>query len=279
MSLTTAEVLEKAALACDLVFDLFGGVSTLILIDTEKVLRIHEGQLKPGLKKGDVMPAGTLAREAVRTGNRIVREVSSSQSQFGYAYVSMAVPIKAPDETVIGALAWSSPIDQQEILRDAVSQLKEMSMHTDVASREIAKSATELAEAVSALAGKTEETKKEVHTIVEVIDLIKQIANQTNLLALNAAIEAARVGEQGRGFAVVAEEVRRLAQGTGNSVKEMSSKLKHISEVIEIIANQVAKLDEFAQHQAAATEEISAAMSEIGSSAEKIQSVANTLTR
>lgn len=73
MSLTTAEVLEKAALACDLVFDLFGGVSTLILIDTEKVLRIHEGQLKPGLKKGDVMPAGTLAREAVRTGNRIVR--------------------------------------------------------------------------------------------------------------------------------------------------------------------------------------------------------------
>lgn len=64
--------------------------------------------------------------------------------------------------------------------------------------------------------------------IGRMLALITNIADQTNLLALNAAIEAARAGVHGRGFAVVAEEVRKLAEESGQAALE-------ITELVRII--------------------------------------------
>ena len=62
-----------------------------------------------------------------------------------------------------------------------------------------------------------------VGSISGFVSTIQSIADQTNLLALNAAIEAARAGEAGRGFAVVAEEVRKLAEESGQAAKEVEA--------------------------------------------------------
>jgi methyl-accepting chemotaxis protein len=73
---------------------------------------------------------------------------------------------------------------------------------------------------------KLQDSMKDINVL---LNAITDIASNTNLLALNAAIEAARAGEQGKGFAVVAEEVRKLAESSASTVKDINQIISKIS--------------------------------------------------
>jgi len=92
---------------------------------------------------------------------------------------------------------------------------------TVVAMNRLREASDEARAAMADLVGQTD-------AVGSIVDAIEAIADQTNLLALNAAIEAARAGEHGRGFAVVAEEIRKLAEQSNGSTREIAGILGQI---------------------------------------------------
>ena len=70
-----------------------------------------------------------------------------------------------------------------------------------------------------------------VQSIEKAITLISDIADETDLLSLNASIEAARAGEAGRGFAVVAEQIKKLADQSNSSAKEIGVIIQDVMDV------------------------------------------------
>jgi methyl-accepting chemotaxis protein len=122
-----------------------------------------------------------------------------------------------------------------------------------------------------------QEIAKESEGLLQINSVLQTIASQTNLLAMNAAIEAAHAGESGQGFAVVADEIRKLAVNSSSQSKTISSVLKKIKTMIDLITKstgivleQFAKIEEEVQTVSNQESQIRNAMEEQGEGSRQI---------
>jgi len=99
----------------------------------------------------------------------------------------------------------------------------------------------DIREEISSVAGHIASLNQRSNAISDVASSVSHISSQINLLALSAALEAAGAGEAGARFATVADEVRRLAEESANSSKQINTLIAEVRKDIKAATDQVAE--------------------------------------
>ncbi len=244
---------------------------------TQRVVAYYPGEkLDLKMKVGDHYPETTLGWTAVKEKKRIIKKMDSST--FGVPYVGIGMPITDPQTgEILGAIATAKSLDKQdEIFKTAdglfksIETLVDLTDHLSSNSEELTDIGEDLHSFAGELSGKMGQTD-------QVLKVIQKITAQTNLLGLNAAIEAARAGELGKGFGVVADEIRKLAENSSNSLKEIEKILGSLKKSSKDINEKIASVEAIVSKQTEKTQNVSASLQEIKAIADMLVKFAENL--
>lgn len=213
--------------------------------------------------------------------------ISSSTAQQTEAASSIAAAVQEM------AVSVSQVADNAKEARQLTNSARELSHQGTTVIGNVVTEVGHIAHAVQESSTAIAELGRQSAQIRMIIKVIDEVAEQTNLLALNAAIEAARAGEQGRGFAVVADEVRKLAERTASSTKEIGTMIEAIgkgtTQTVASMEQGVAKVESGVslareagsaiKHIDDSAQKVAVTVNDMSSAIEEQRSVANEIAR
>lgn len=226
--------------------------------DTEKIVAASPGKtIDLKLRIGEFLKPGSVGLEAIHNQKAVTRQVP--REVYGVPYIGRAIPFFDGSE-VIGCIIVAESLDAKEKMIDMAQSL---STTLD----QITKAMEDNAEGLEKVAGLSYQMEQvaqlSLGTVKEtdsIVDTVYNISRQSSLLGINASIEAARAGNAGKGFNVVASEIRKLAENSATSTKQITEILGNLRNENEKVTKQSEELSAVLSEIAAATEEVLAAI-------------------
>ncbi|MFO7849386.1 MAG: [Fe-Fe] hydrogenase large subunit C-terminal domain-containing protein [Spirochaetia bacterium] len=117
----------------------------------------------------------------------------------------------------------------------------------------------EIRDSNNTTAERTNVLNDQIKKIGDIVGIISSITDQTKIIAFNAELEASSAGENSRNFEIVAAEIRRLANSTGDSTKQIKDQINEI----QSSSKQLAKSREEEQNSIARGTEIANNLNEV----------------
>ncbi|AMV73486.1 methyl-accepting chemotaxis protein [Desulfuromonas carbonis] len=166
----------------------------------------------------------TQVSSAIGEMDATIRQIEQNANDLRSASVSTASSIAEMDSSI------------QEVEQNA-QQTAEISarVHEDAESGQQAVQATirgiqEIRQSSRSAAESINVLSQSADDIGMILSVINDVTEETRLLSLNASIIAAQSGEHGRGFAVVADEIRKLAERTSESTREIDQLISRVQD-------------------------------------------------
>lgn len=217
-------------------------------------------------------PSGGAIKQCLATQKGVDKIIP--EQAYGFKLRSVVRPIFEDDGVFSGLIATGTSLQLQDELSAAAQSIATTSQQMSATAEELAASASRLADNLATVTTGGEHVLAEIKKTDDILKFVSEVADNSNLLGLNAAIEAARAGELGRGFAVVADEIRKMAVNSSQSVKDIKTILQAIQAQTQSVVETIAATAELGERQAAATEEISASMQQLTSTAINLEKIA-----